>query len=110
MPNLVVLVVLVVVVEEMILQDLILVDLEILHLYLQFHLHKEMMVDLDLHLEQEQVVEEGLQDLEHQEHQLLDQEEQVLKFLFLDRQHQQDRKSTRLNSSHEWISRMPSSA
>src|ERR1044071_9822969 len=26
------------------------------------------------------------------------------------RQFQQDRKSTRLNSSHEWISRMPSSA
>ena len=30
--------------------------------------------------------------------------------VFLDRVEVEDRKSTRLNSSHEWISRMPSSA
>ena len=30
--------------------------------------------------------------------------------LVKDEKHYEDRKSTRLNSSHEWISRMPSSA
>ena len=40
----------------------------------------------------------------------LDSNTQKFKELFNEEELDEDRKSTRLNSSHEWISRMPSSA